>query len=83
MQPDKEEFQAWMDSPMTKWVRDKLRLKAQETAQQQQEMLLNSAVTSPLQWSEAQPRAAHLLGLCEGLMQIVDLEFEQLEGTDE
>lgn len=81
---DQEEFQAWLDHPVTAWVRRRLQTQAQESGQMQADSLLDLSPSTPQQWAELQPRAAHRKGLCDGLMQFVLLDYDHVrEETDE
>jgi hypothetical protein len=84
-QVDPEDFQAWMDNPVTKWVRQRFREKAALMAQTQAELLLNSSVAqTPAEWAVLQLRSAHLLGQCEASMVLADLTYADVrEETDE
>ena len=81
---DQEDFQAWLDHPVTAWVRGRFKEQAVISAREQADNLLDQSQLTPLQWAEQQPRAAHRKGLCDGLMQFVLLDYEAVrEETDE
>jgi hypothetical protein len=73
---DQEDFLAWLEHPVTRWARDRQRLRAVEIANLHRDHLFNSSLAlSPTEWAAAQPRAAHLLGLCEGIIEFVELSY--------
>ncbi len=76
---DKDEFQAWKDSPATKWVLDYLRQTSGEVDQGLKRRLSASTGMAPSQWAELQPLAAHDAGYLRALRQIIELEYEQIE----
>lgn len=81
---DQEDFLAWLEQPVTRWAREQFRVRAVALAGQRQEYLLNSAASAaPAEWAEAQPKAAHLLGLCEGLMQFAVLDYSAVREETE
>lgn len=81
--PDKEEFLAWKDSPMTKWVLSRLQQQTQEQAQDLQDRLLNSVVQEPAQWQSQQPQAAYLKGRFDHAISLVNADYEDFLTADE
>jgi hypothetical protein len=82
---DQEEFQAWLDHPVTAWVRRRLKLSAEEVAQSQADLLFNrSPAATAAEWADQQAKSAQAKGLCDGLMQFVLLDYDAVrEETDE
>jgi hypothetical protein len=82
---DQEDFLAWLEHPVTKWARDRLRAEAVAVSQHQAEHLLNSSPSLPPQeWATEQVRSARLLGRCSGLMEFADLTYDAVrEETQE
>lgn len=80
---DKEEFQAWKEAPATQQIL--ALLKRREAAERGliQDLLFNQLPSQPEQWQAQQPQLAHRAGLCEGLMQVILLDYEQLVEDDE
>ncbi len=79
---DKEDFQAWKEHPATRWVLDRLQSKATVQAESLQDLLLQMVGFPPTQWAEEQPQASLAKGFCEGLMAVVEIDYEDLL-TDE
>lgn len=82
---DQEDFQAWLDHPVTRWARLRFRLEATAVAEAQRDHLLNSSpALTPPQWAELQAQSARLLGRCSGLMEFADLSYDAIrEETDD
>ena len=82
---DQEDFQAWLEHPVTRWVRQRFREQAQTSAEAQAASLLDlSPSRTALEWADLQGRAAHRKGLCDGFMQIAELDYAAVrEETDE
>lgn len=75
---DKDEFQAWKDSPATQWVLGRLRLKASEVDQALKERLSLSTGYSPQDWAALQPLAAHDRGYVSAIHELADLEHADI-----
>lgn len=75
---DQEAFQAWATSQVGQWVRQQLRRKALETAQQVQDQLWAQLPGPPSQWQETQAQAAHRKGLCDGYLLLTELEYDDV-----
>ena len=80
---DKEEYQAWRDSPATRWVLDRLEAEALELAQRVGENLFNSPTKPPLEWAQDQVRVAHSKGYFDGLARVFGADRESLLTEDE
>ena len=80
---DKDEFQAWKDSPATRWVLERHKSQATERTQQLQDLLLGLASHRPEEWTQEQPAAAHNKGFCEGVISVVEADYEELLTEDE
>ena len=79
---DKEEYQAWKDSPATRWVLDRLRGQATDQAETLATLLMTLTSYPPAEWAQEQPQASYSKGFAEGLMSVVEREYEDLL-TDE
>lgn len=75
---DKDEFQAWKDSPATKWVLARVQSKSRLTQEGVQELLFQSAQVEAQTWRNLQARAAYELGMVTGLNYVVQLEHEEI-----
>ncbi len=75
---DKEEFQAWKDSPATQWVLRWLKAKSLEVEEGLKSRLSHSTGSSPTEWAALQPLAAHDRGYISAIGAMVDLEFEDI-----
>ena len=80
---DKEEFQAWKDSPATQWVMVRLRQQATDSAQRVADRLLQLVSQSPDEIVAAQPELAATKGFSEALITVSDLRYESLLTDDE
>lgn len=80
---DKEEFQAWRDSPATRWVLERHKSQATEQTQRLQDSLLALSSHRPEEWTQEQPAAAHSKGFSEGVISVVEAEYEELLTDDE
>jgi hypothetical protein len=82
---DQEDFLAWLEHPVTRWARDRQRLRAVEIAENQRDYLLNNSPTrTPQEWAQDQVQSARLLGLCEGIMEFAELSYGNVrEETDD
>ena len=82
---DQEDFQAWLDHPVTKWARGRFQEQAVTSAEQMSADLLNlSPSRTEAEWHQLQSQAAHRKGLCDGLMQFVLLDYAAVrEETEE
>lgn len=81
--PDREDFLAWKDSPLTQWVLQRLRQQAREQSQDLQDRLLNSSAQTPQEWSQQQPQAAYLKGRFDAAILLVESEVEDFLTPDE
>ena len=79
---DKEEFQAWRDSPATQWFLARLKAEATDQASTLTTLLMTLTSYPPDQWAAEQPQASYSKGYCEGLMSVVERAYEDLL-TDE
>lgn len=79
---DKEEFQAWKDSPATRWVMDRLSRQATDSALRIQERLLDLISQEPALLRSERPSLAQAKGYSEGLITAANLAYESLL-TDE
>lgn len=75
---DKEEFQAWKDSPATQWVLAYFREVEQRMDQALKERLSQSSSYSPAEWAELQPRAAHDLGYLVAVREFIAVEHHDI-----
>lgn len=75
---DREAFQAWATSPVTRWVLNRRRDQATEQSQMLGEQLLGLVAGSPTQLREAQPELAYLRGRFDEKAAMAVLEYEQL-----
>lgn len=80
---DKEEFQAWKDSPATQWVLQWLQTKASEVEEGLKQRLSLSTGLDPAQWQALQPLAAHDAGYVRAIGELVDLEFTDIVPEEE
>lgn len=79
---DKEDFLQWKDSPATQWVLQRLLLKAQELEELCRSQLYQSTGNSPTEWGSLQSRAAYDRGGSDWLKFVVDLEHEEITGSE-
>jgi hypothetical protein len=76
---DKEEFQAWKDSPATRWVLAALQKDREAQQEGHKDYLLRlSAGATAGEWSSQQARSAYLLGRCDQIDILLGLTFEEL-----
>lgn len=82
---DQEDFQAWMDHPVTAWVRKRFKLTVETAAQMEAEHLFNrSPAATAAEWADQQAKSAQAKGRCDGLMEFVQLDYAHVrEETDE
>lgn len=80
---DKDEFQAWKDSPATQWVLRRLKARLEELESAQKDLLFQSPLSRPAEWAALQVSAAHEYGVATTLGFVVGLEFKQLLEEDE
>lgn len=78
-----EEFQAWKDSPLTRWVVERLHSQAKVTTQAVQDQLWAQLAGQPGQWADSQAVLAHQRGQVEGVLRLVFLEYDDLLTEDE
>lgn len=79
---DKEEFQAWKDSPATRWVMARLSQQATSEALRIQQRLMDLLSQPPSALKSERPSLAQAKGFSEGLITAANLEYESLL-TDE
>lgn len=81
---DKDSFQAWKDSPVTRWVMERLTERGQEMEAQIKEFLFRASRRSnPDQpWASLQPNAAFVQGQVDAFDFLVNLELEQLQDDE-
>lgn len=79
---DKEEFQAWKDSPATQWVLAYLKRVSERMDKGLKERLSLSPTLDPQEWAALQPMAALDAGYLKALRLIIDLEYEQTQEND-
>lgn len=84
---DPEDFLAWKEHPVTRWVLDRLQHQAAEREANQRELLYRApARTSPQEWASLQPNAAFVQGQNDLVDFLVELRLEDLldepEATD-
>jgi hypothetical protein len=80
---DKEEFQAWKDSPATRWVLERYQQEISELAQRAGENLFNSPVVQPAEWAANQVQIAYSKGYFDGLSRSIAGEYESLLTEEE
>lgn len=76
---DKDEFQAWKDSPATQWVLNHLRQKSESTEERLRAVLYHSTGLPPQEWASLQARAGHDRGLVVAFNYVLDLEYEHTQ----
>lgn len=67
-----EEWQAWWDSPMTRRLREALRLKAERHLSDLKDSLWTATLGSPEQWAFRQPSAAGEAKFADALRWVAD-----------
>lgn len=80
---DKDEFQAWKDSPATQWVLNHLRQVAERMEAGSKDSLFHATASQAADWANLQARAAYDRGYVQAIGLLVGLEFEQVSEEDE
>jgi len=80
---DPEEFQIWLEHPITRLVLQHYRGRAQEGFRSLQEQLSNSLLSGPQEWAAMQSQAAHLRGLFSGFLEVAHVSFEDVNTEDQ
>jgi hypothetical protein len=75
---DKDEFQAWKDSPATRWALSRLQEAAQRVEQGLKDRLYLSTGLPPEQWASLQAQAAYDRGYVAAIGELVDLKAEDV-----
>lgn len=79
---DKDEFQAWKDSPATQWVLSRLLERSQRVEELVRERLFHSTGLSAAEWSNLQAQAGYERGLVAGLNFVIGLEHEEVDAGE-
>ncbi len=80
---DKDEFQAWKDSPTTQWVHDRLKEIAARVEEGMKARLFESTCTSAAEWAALQGQASFDAGYVKALLQVFTLEYSEISEEDE
>lgn len=80
---EKDEFEAWRESPMTEWFMGKLKTQAGEQEALIKEQMFLRAGAPPLEWAADQPGMAKALGFCDALSWVTELKLEDLQDEDD
>ncbi len=75
---DKEDFQAWKDSPATQYVLGYLRSVATRVETGIKDRLFENSLASPDRWAALQVQASHEAGYVEALREFIELEHEDI-----
>lgn len=79
---DKEDFQAWKDSPATRFVLAALQGKATDINLMCRDRLFNSTQGSPEDWAALQARASFDAGYVKAIEELVQLEHKDVEDSN-
>jgi hypothetical protein len=80
---DKDDFEQWRESAVTKWFMAKLTERAKEISGRLNDQLFNMASHSPADWAAHQPRAAYEKGVGEALVAVTAYTLEDLEPQED
>lgn len=75
---DKDDFQAWKDSPETREVIRKLSLVATRMEQACKDQLMESAGSDPQAWAALQSKASFDRGYVQAIREIEELDFDDI-----
>ena len=79
---DPEEFQTWLEQPLTRLVLGHYRQRAEEGLSQVQQHLLAGLTSEPSHWAHQQAQAAYLKGLFSGFLEVANVSFEEVKLED-
>lgn len=80
---DKEDFQAWKDSPLTEWVFLRLSQIADRVESGLKDRLYQSTHLPPSQWAEIQSQAQADVQYVRAIREITNLELEDIDDQPE
>lgn len=76
---DKEDFEQWLDSPMTRHVFAKVNERADQIEEQLKEMLFASTGMTAAEWADLQGRSGYDRGTVAGIRHVTQLTYEEIE----
>lgn len=80
---DRETFLQWREQTVTRLVLGRLKDQATERALTLGQDLFNLLNNPASEWADRQPNQARLRGQCEGIMEVVALDYEEILTADE
>ncbi len=80
---DKEDLEAWQDSQVTQWVRQRLLSRSAHLQELCQQGLFQATGLSPAEWAALQSRVAYDRGMADGIVHAATVDYEWLEDSDE
>jgi hypothetical protein len=80
---DPEEFQAWLEQPLTRLVLQHFRQEAQSIQERAWPDLLSRSINSAAEWASQQAQAAYLKALSDAFSAFADITIETIQEEDE
>jgi hypothetical protein len=80
---DKDDFEQWRESAVTKWFMGKLADRAGTIKDELMTQFWGSSASTPMDWAAQQPGAAYKRGAAEALISVTVYSLEDLEPQED